>query len=411
VTTIQSFERSVVAFLQDAVEPRDEISRFLDPQQPSWAKFDSELGYVPNDCEVPDGIDGSVSTYRYGSFGERMTINYADRPVRINTYGDSMTQCHQVSDGETWQEQLAAHFGEPIRNFGVGGYGVFHAVSRLRRSEASPRVSGPYLVLNIFLDDHYRSIEPYRLLRLGKWHRNYQDIRTSMFHANPWSYVRLDPSSGELVRRPNPCPTEASLYNLCDKEFLVDTFRNDMVVQLVVGFATRNFCFLPAYAEMAEMLGVPLDLDDEDIALHSARAFYDAYAFRSTVLLLLELRDYLAQEQKHGLVLLSYGAGTVASVCAGARRPDARFLGTLDDCGLPYVDALAAHVSDFRSFTVSPVDYAARYFSGHYTPMGNHFFAFAVKDAVVTWLRPPPPAYAGRAQSMAAQAARLAEQQ
>ena len=27
-------------------------------------------------------------------------------------------------DGKTWQEYLAAHLGEPLRNFGVGGFGV-----------------------------------------------------------------------------------------------------------------------------------------------------------------------------------------------------------------------------------------------------------------------------------------------
>jgi hypothetical protein len=50
---------------------------------------------------------------------------YADKKCRINTYGDSFTQCHQVSDGETWQEYLAAHLGEPVRNFGMGGYGAY----------------------------------------------------------------------------------------------------------------------------------------------------------------------------------------------------------------------------------------------------------------------------------------------
>jgi hypothetical protein len=32
----------------------------------------------------------------------------------------SFTQYHQVSDGETWQEYLAAHLGEPVGDFGIG---------------------------------------------------------------------------------------------------------------------------------------------------------------------------------------------------------------------------------------------------------------------------------------------------
>jgi hypothetical protein len=47
------------------------------------------------------------------------------RACRVHTYGDSFTHCDQVSDGETWQEFLAAHLQEPVKNFGVGGYSVF----------------------------------------------------------------------------------------------------------------------------------------------------------------------------------------------------------------------------------------------------------------------------------------------
>ena len=34
-----------------------------------------------------------------------------------------------------------------------------------------------------------------------------------------------------------------------------------------------------------------------------------------------------------------------------------------------------------------------RYFVGHYSPAGNHFFAFSIKDTVVDWLNPKPIAY------------------
>jgi hypothetical protein len=50
-------------------------------------------------------------------------------------------------------------------------------------------------------------------------------------------------------------------------------------------------------------------------------------------------------------------------------------------------------VADFRSFNLSVEEYTRRYFIGHYNPLGNHFFAFAVKDALVSWLDPKPLAY------------------
>ncbi len=57
--------------------------------------------------------------------------NYKEKSCRINTYGNSFTQCHEVSDHETWQEILAAHLQEPVRNFGIGGWSVYQAYLRM----------------------------------------------------------------------------------------------------------------------------------------------------------------------------------------------------------------------------------------------------------------------------------------
>jgi hypothetical protein len=38
-------------------------------------------------------------------------------------------------------------------------------------------------------------------------------------------------------------------------------------------------------------------------------------------------------------------------------------------------------------------DYLKRYFIGHYSPAGNHFFAFSLKSIVVDWLDPKPLTY------------------
>ncbi|MGW8178532.1 MAG: hypothetical protein ACWGQW_07175, partial [bacterium] len=44
-------------------------------------------------------------------------------------------------------------------------------------------------------------------------------------------------------------------------------------------------------------------------------------------------------------------------------------------------------------FNLSPRKYLDRYFMGHYSPLGNHFFTYAIMDDVVKWLSPPPPTY------------------
>ena len=50
-------------------------------------------------------------------------------------------------------------------------------------------------------------------------------------------------------------------------------------------------------------------------------------------------------------------------------------------------------MEDYGAFRLSPGEYVRRYYIGHYAPSGNHFFAHAIKDAMVRWLDPPPPAY------------------
>jgi hypothetical protein len=389
-----SFSDHVHRFLAEAVVDRAEVDRFLDPDEPTWARFDSELGYLPHPSQVQDGIDGAVSTYRYGDAGERLMINYADGSCRINTYGDSFTQCHQVSDGETWQEYLAGHIGEPIRNFGVGGYGVYQAYRRLHRTETTD-IGTRYVVFNIFLDDHYRSLDAYRRLRVGNgWWEMHRSQRTSMFHANPWVHLRFD-SSGSLVEQPNSCPTPESLYQLCDLDFLLDTYADDLVVQLLVGQRTGDFTFLGELAETAAALGLRLDLTSEAARRQAAREFYDRCAFRASTILLDRMRSELAAQGKKLLVLLSYPGNAVADACAGKPRADAEFVALLDETGIGYVDSLALHIADFAAYATTPQEYVDRHYidGGHYSPAGNHFFAFAVKPAVVGWLRPAPPSY------------------
>src|SRR5262245_13785602 len=144
-----------VKFLRDRAVPRGVIDGFL--RGPSWARFDPELGYVLGNSLPTDGVDGSATISTARPDGARTAFMYVDRPCRINTYGDSFTQCHQVSDGETWQEYLAAHLGEPIRNFGMGGYGAYQAYRRMAREERTDH-GAKYVIFYIWGDDHIRSL-------------------------------------------------------------------------------------------------------------------------------------------------------------------------------------------------------------------------------------------------------------
>jgi hypothetical protein len=95
------------------------------------------------------------------------------------------------------------------------------------------------------------------------------------------------------------------------------------------------------------------------------------------------------------MVVLSHPGGTVRQGCDGQPKnpADVALLQWLKDRDMVCLDSLESHVEDFKQFRLSSSDYVKRYYIGHYSPRGNQFFAFAIKNAVVQWLDPKPIAY------------------
>jgi hypothetical protein len=379
-------------FLNKAACRREEVEVFLDTKKLNWAKFDPELGYTLRDNILKDGVDGSRTIASYQKSGERRMINYADRPCRINTYGDSFTQCHQVSDGETWQECLAAHLGEPIRNFGVGGYGVYQAYRRMLREEEGPQAT-QYVILNIWgVDDHLRSIDACYWLRIAEWFRTYPG-HLFMFHGNPWVHVRLDLNTGRLVEKENSFKTPESLGKLTDPEFVYEHFRNDLVVKLLVAERNGATADREELDALAKSLNVKADLSSPEATAATARAVHLQYALRTGTLIVEKAQTFARGRNKKLMILLSYDSGTVMRTCQGLPRPDQILVDFLKEKNILFVDALTQHVQDFKAFNLLPNQYVDRFYIGHYKPQGNHFFAFAIKDDLVNWLEPRPIAY------------------
>ena len=109
--------------------------------------YDALCGWTLVNAWRAGSIDGSRGFYHYdaplpGAVDRpRRVVNSRGLPCRIHSFGDSFTHCDQVSDGETWQEFLAGHIQEPVKNFGVGGYSVHHAFTRMERVELGPETS------------------------------------------------------------------------------------------------------------------------------------------------------------------------------------------------------------------------------------------------------------------------------
>ena len=226
--------------------------------------------------------------------GPRQQVNFVKDPCRLHTYGNSFTQGHQVSDGETWQEVLAAHFCEPVKNFGIGGFGVYQAFRRLKRIESTDR-GAPWLVFNIWGDDHLRSVMAWRWLVFPP--EVAKGMGRLMFHSNPWCHARLSPEDGRLEERDNPCPTPGDVLRLSDPDYVVETFSGDEVVQLQSAARTGEVVDREVLERVISSLGEskpPIDLSSPEKTRATADTLLHTYAVRVGMRIMEKLEQFAA---------------------------------------------------------------------------------------------------------------------
>ena len=381
-----SFERH----LRESAVRKETLDRFLDPDTDTWATFDPDCGYRLKRFMPRDGIDGSYTISTSAPSTARTAVNYVHVPRRLNTYGDSFTQCHQVSDGETWQEYLAAHLGEPIGNFGMGGYVVYQAYRRMVRTEATGE-GRPYVLLYLWGDDHLRSILRCRHAVIYTWWENSGD----MFHNPFWSNVEMNLETGALEEHDNRLRTPESLYRMTDPDFMYASLRDDLMAQLYLYVhADIDGIDRQAAVRLAEVLGVPApDLGrSRDQNLAAVDRLMWEYGFAATRHLVRKSAEWAARSGKRIMYVVFCPRALREQLVTGSRydQPLVDFFGS---SGLDWFDMTPVHVADYAAFRCGIDAYLERYFIGHYSPAGNHFFAFAIKDRIVEWLDPKPITY------------------
>jgi len=377
-------------YLRESAVTKDVIDTFLDSSQPSWARFDPEVGYVLGNSLPRDGMDGCYTISTAQENGARTAHMYADKKCRINTYGNSFTQCHQVSDGETWQEYLAAHIGEPVQNFGMGGFGVYQAYRRMVRTEQTDD-SADYVVLYIWGDDHCRSVMRCRHATFYRW----WDHRDGLsFHSNFWANIEMDMDSGRFVEKDNLLPTPEALYKMTDPDFMVETLKDDLMVQLyAIAHIDPSSLDLDRLHDLARILDVPgLDKTHDGELKEWAEQLKNSYGFAATKQIVKKATQF-CQEKGKELMIFLLCPRAARQLLEGEPRYEQEIVDYLDSEGLRYFDMNLAHLEDYKSFNLSVQDYMKRYYIGHYSPSGNHFFAFSIKNTIVDWLDPKPITY------------------
>ena len=123
-----------------------------------------------------------------------------------------------------------------------------------------------------------------------------------------------------------------------------------------------------------------------------------AYAFAATRYIIEHAKEFAAKNGKKLLIVLFCPRVTRQLITTGERY-DQPIVNYLQERDTRTFDMNLVHVEDYKSFNLSLDEYMKRYLIGHYSPTGNHFFAFAIKDEVVDWLDPRPITYRDDAQA------------
>ncbi len=384
-----NFEERARKYLRSIMPSRQRIEDFIsgqygprDKQPGEVFQYDPELGWIHHEAIGSDGADGSKVFYNYEADGARKVINFPDRTGRIRTYGDSFTHCSQANNNETWEEYLAAHLQEPVRNYGVGGYGVYQAYRRMLKIEK--QISGGYIILNIWDDDHYRSLDAWRSIRFGYGSRCGFTL----------PHVRVDMSKASCKQMENISNTPERLYKLCDEDYLWNTFKNDPILQMVMAAREGGSNISEKLINpVAVTFGIPDEkIADTETAKKIKKIHTEAALFASRNIVTWA-QKFAAENGKKLMIMLSFGSGNVAKHLAGEPRFDQSFADWLKGQSVPVIDMLDYFVADYKKYKVDVDEYLAPLYNGHHTPRGNFFTAWVLKDRMVEWLDPKPLTY------------------
>lgn len=383
-----SFESEAREYLRSIMPTRAMVDHFVGGQDATTeiptdlggimcnnakSAYDSEIGWVVCDGFRGGSVDGSKGFYAYDPVdGARMAVNHAEKPCRIHTYGNSFTHCDQVSDGETWQEYLAAHLQEPIRNYGIGGHSVYQAYRRMRMTE--PDHPAEYVILNVWDDDHFRNLDAWRSIRMGRQGR----------FTLPHLRVNLETRSCEEID--NICPKAEDLYQLLDDDWVWETFKDDPVLKAVMARKGGG----DEQGALEAFGATDLANSGSDAVVYQAQTEAALFATRCTI----EKASAFCEETgKRLLVLLSFSSRSVRQALADEPLFDQTFLDWLKASDYAWFDLRDAFREDYARHSVSIDDYLDPLYIGHHTPRGNFFFAWAIKSWLVGQLEPKPLPY------------------
>lgn len=382
--------QTYASYILSNTPTKTEIDIFLNKQN-VWAKYDPQLGYILGNSMPHDGRDNNYTISTVQKNGARTQINYSAKPCRINVFGDSFAQCHQVSDGETWEELLAANFGEPIRNFGVGGYGTYQSYRRLIKEETGKN-KAENILFYIWGDDHQRSLLQTRYMAIKAWNDKMNPGYT--FHGNFWPYLDFDLATGKFTEHDNKLNTRKSLYKMTDTAWMYSNLKDNLALQMLLYIQDYTTDVdTVKLKQLAQWMKVDIDFNNTAELKNNISKLLNTFGYKANLYILDKLQAFAKNNNKNLMVIIFDPYKVTYELMMSLPRTDQVMVDYLQNQNINYFDMNIVHAEDFKKGNLNISDYYAKYLSDHYDVNGNRFFASAIKDKIVNWLHPKPITY------------------
>jgi hypothetical protein len=209
--------------------------------------------------------------------------------------------------------------------------------------------------------------------------------------------VKVNPAIGEFAEYPNICPTPASLYNLCDLDWTFERFKDEFQLKIILARENikrrRPEASYEEIAALAQARGIRARIGSAEDLSNALEQISKQAAVFMNQRILEKIDCYAAAHGKKIFYLISHSVEDLATALQTDGHFDRQLIDFLDRRKCTYVDDLDAHRVDLSRSKLTVDDYLKQYYIGHYTPLGNFFQAFAMKDNLAAFLDPKPIAY------------------
>ena len=186
------------------------------------------------------------------------------------------------------------------------------------------KIPAEYIVFNIWDDDHYRSLVSWQAGRAGVEH--------SAENMPTQPYVKVNPATGEFVECKNPCPTPESFYNLCNADWVYETFKDDFTLKIKwaqgnVKEGTPEESY-STVTDLARTHGIETCVDSVETMLKTLNTLYTKAAIFASMRIVEKIERFADTNGKKVLYVLSFGFDrkicstvleTKISICFGVK--------------------------------------------------------------------------------------------